>query len=289
MFLLEPIGLFVQGKKMTLETGGYICYWAHHHLARQYYHDHKLLSFEQFNSVDWKSIHHTLHNLLQLFQLWTAKHVLGIKGTTKFLAHQYDRSPLCPGCLMCKESCMHIAWRPEKGRPAAFVQLTQGVEAWLDRNHTHPELKQLLLHYLRGRGTITCLKCLVDLNLPHILQEFAVLQDVIGWDGFAMGMVSTKLLPIQSAYFYSSRSSSNAMQWIYGLITQLLKVTHTQWLYQCMLLHDRMAGTIISAHKEELLKNIKHQLTIGPEGLDKEDRFLIKCNFDELATTTGKH
>jgi hypothetical protein len=130
---------------------------------------------------------------------------------------------------------------------------------------------------------------LVDLNLPHILQEFAVLQDVIGWDGFAMGMVSTKLLPIQSAYFYSSRSSSNAMQWIYGLITQLLKVTHTQWLYQCMLLHDRMAGTIISAHKEELLKNIKHQLTIGPEGLDKEDRFLIKCNFDELATTTGKH
>ena len=56
-----------------------------------------------------------------------------------------------------------------------------------------------------------------------------------------------------------------------------------------MLLHDRTAGTIISAHKEELLKEIKHQLTIGLEGLDKEDCFLLECNFDKLATTTGEH
>jgi hypothetical protein len=95
---------------------------------------------------------------------------------------------------------MHIAGCPEEGRAAAFVQSTQGVEAWLDRNRTHPDLKQLLLHYLIGKGTITCLKCSINLNLPHILQEFAVLQDVIGWDSFVMGMVSTKLLPIQSAF-----------------------------------------------------------------------------------------
>ena len=56
-----------------------------------------------------------------------------------------------------------------------------------------------------------------------------------------------------------------------------------------MLLHDCMTGTIISAHKEELLKEIKHQLTIGPEGLNEEDLFLLECNFDKLATTTGEH
>jgi hypothetical protein len=56
-----------------------------------------------------------------------------------------------------------------------------------------------------------------------------------------------------------------------------------------MLLHDRMAGTIISAHKEELLKEVKHQLTIGPEGLDEEDWFLLECNFDKLATTAGEN
>jgi hypothetical protein len=56
-----------------------------------------------------------------------------------------------------------------------------------------------------------------------------------------------------------------------------------------VLLHDRTAGTIISAHKEELLKEIKHQLIIGPVGLDEEDRFLLECNFNKLSTTTGEN
>jgi hypothetical protein len=50
-----------------------------------------------------------------------------------------------------------------------------------------------------------------------------------------------------------------------------------------------MTGIIISAHKEDLLKEVKHQPTIGPDSLDMEDWFLLECNFDELATTTGEH
>jgi hypothetical protein len=48
-----------------------------------------------------------------------------------------------------------------------------------------------------------------------------------------------------------------------------------------------MTGTLTSAHKEDLLKEVKNQLAIGPEGLDEHDRFLLECNFDEMATTTG--
>ncbi len=121
MFPLKPIGLFVGGQKMTSETGDHICFWAHLQLAQQYYRNHKLLSFEQFDLVDWKSIHCTLHDLPRLFQLWASKHVLGIAGMMKFLAHQDDRSPLCPSCLECKETCKHIAHCPEMGHAAAFV------------------------------------------------------------------------------------------------------------------------------------------------------------------------
>ncbi len=79
------------------------------------------------------------------------------------------------------------------------------------------------------------------------------------------------------------------MQWISGLITQHLQVTHTQWIYRCILAHDRSAGTLIPAHKEELLRKIEHQLTLGSESLDEEDQFLLECNFDKLATTTCEH
>ncbi len=50
-----------------------------------------------------------------------------------------------------------------------------------------------------------------------------------------------------------------------------------------------MTGMIISVYKEDLLIEVKHQLTIGPDSLNKEDWFLLECNFDELATTTGEH
>jgi hypothetical protein len=98
-------------------------------------------------------------------------------------------------------------------------------------------------------------------------------------------MMGTRVLQ----FFLHSKSSSHATHWISGLITQLLQVTHIQWIYQCILVHDRTIGTLISAHKEELLKEIDRQLTLGLEGLAEEDRFLLECNFDSLTTTTGKH
>jgi hypothetical protein len=104
-----------------------------------------------------------------------------------------------------------------------------------------------------------------------------------------MGMVSSKLLPIQSKFFLHSKSSSCAMRWISSLITQLLQVTHAQWIYRCVLVYDRTTGKLVPAHKEELLKEIGRRLTLGPEGLAEEDRFLLECNFDNLTTTTGEH
>jgi hypothetical protein len=158
----------------------------------------------------------------------------------------------------------------------------------MEKNSTHPNLRSLLLRYLRGRAHLTCSECSKALNLPQIIHEFTELQDIIGWDNFVMGMVSSKLLPIQSAYLCNSKSSSGATQWISGLITQLLQVTHTQWIYQCVLVHNCTTEVLISPHKDELLKEIDHQLSLGPEGLEEEDRFLVECNFDTLTTTNGE-
>jgi hypothetical protein len=200
IFPLEPIGIFVNGKKMTLETGSQIRLWAPRQLACTFFHIQKILFHIQFNNIDWLSVHRTLHNLSHLFQIWAAKHVLGIAGTMKFLSHQDDRSPLHPSCLCCEESCSHVAQCPKIGKAQAFKQSAQAMELWLKKNTTHPDLQLLLLWYLHGRGSITCVACSMELNLPPIIHEFAVSQDIIGWDNFIMGMVSSKLLPIQNTY-----------------------------------------------------------------------------------------
>ena len=66
------------------------------------------------------------------------------------------------------------------------------------------------------------------------------------------------------------------------------QVTHTQWIYQCVLIHDCTTGTLILAHKEDLLREIEHQLTLGPDSLAEEDRILLESNFDDLTMSTGE-
>jgi hypothetical protein len=56
-----------------------------------------------------------------------------------------------------------------------------------------------------------------------------------------------------------------------------------------MLVHDHTTGVLILAHKADLLKEIVHQLALGPEGLEEEDQFLLECNFNKLSSTMGEH
>jgi hypothetical protein len=93
---------------------------------------------------------------------------------------------------------------------------------------------------------------------------------------------------VQSTHFFQHHYSCPVSKWISRMITQLLQVTHFQWIYRCVLVHDRSTGTLVSEHKEELMKEIAHQLEMGAEGLAEDDRFLLECNFDELATTNDK-
>jgi hypothetical protein len=155
-------------------------------MAKNFYHDRKILTNTQFECIDWESIHHTLHNLPHLFQIWAANQVLGVTGTMKFLSHQDGRSPVCPSCQECIETCTHIARCSETGRSAAFHQSTEEVKQWFSEEKTHPDLQSLLLLYIHGQGTKTCLECALDLHLPLIFQEFAKSQDIIGWDHFMM-------------------------------------------------------------------------------------------------------
>jgi hypothetical protein len=79
-----------------------------------------------------------------------------------------------------------------------------------------------------------------------------------------------------------------AKKWATGLFTQLLQVTHTQWMYQCLLVHDRTSGTLINLHKTKLLEEIANQLSMGAENLMEDDKYFLECNFLDLATTNSE-
>jgi hypothetical protein len=103
-----------------------------------------------------------------------------------------------------------------------------------------------------------------------------------------MGMISEKLLSIQDLYLRVRGLARSSERWVTGLITQLLQVMHGQWIYRCILLHDRTMGTLVSQRKAELLEEITKQLSLGAELLMEDDKFLLECNLLDIVTTNGK-
>ncbi len=286
LFPLEPIGIFVGGEKLSSEAGPLLQFHAHCQLARSLFHWKKILSRDEFEEVDWESVHRTLHSVPQLFQVWASKHVLGIAGTMKFLAHQDGRKPTCPSCQSCEETCAHITRCPEAGRTEAFLQAVAELSRWMTENKTHPNLVSVISDYAQGQGKTTCVECTED--LPVIVREFAISQNKIGWGNFMVGIISTKLFGIQDSYLWVRGSAWLSERWATGLIMQLLQVTHGQWIYRCILVHDCTTGTIINQHKAKLLEEITKQLSMGAELLMEDDKFLLECNLLDIVSTNGK-
>jgi hypothetical protein len=79
----------------------------------------------------------------------------------------------------------------------------------------------------------------------------------------------------------------NTERWGVELVTHLLEVTHGQWLYRNVQVHDRITGTLATQRKEELQMEIERQRELGTEGLLEEDGYLAECNLGDLEETSG--
>ncbi len=69
---------------------------------------------------------------------------------------------------------------------------------------------------------------------------------------------------------------------------RLLEITHGQWVYRSFIVHDPVSGTIATARKEELLREIERQHELGDVGLLEEDKYLAEVNLEGLEDTSGE-
>ena len=85
---MEPLCMFVEGTKMTSDTGAHIRYTAGRQVARTFFHETSRMFMDAFDEVDWPQVHWTLNNEVpRLFQEWECKQVMNLAATNKKL-HQ---------------------------------------------------------------------------------------------------------------------------------------------------------------------------------------------------------
>ena len=103
-------------------------------------------------------------------------------------------------------------------------------------------------------------------------------------------MINCSNISFVIKYEHVEAHYSVEIPYCYGFISFLeeidyrTEVTHGQWLYRNVQVHDDDA----SLRKEEIIAEIEKQQEMGEEGLLPEDRYLLEINLDDMEITSGK-
>jgi len=283
----ETLSLVVDNQKLTSDTETVLRYVTHKAEAKSLFIFQGLLSAEQFEEVDWKITHHTLHAVPKMFQLFACKQVFGISAVLGNLAKQKAYAHLgnkCPCCTMCKETTAHLLLCQEEGRRKCVDQQIQLISDWLYTSGTNKDLIQVLLTFLHTRGDMS------QRSHYHRRQydAFIYSQERIGWTRMMEGMISKELMLLDYYDMLEDYATLSPETWAQQFVQKLLEATHGVWIYRNIMMHDSTSGMLASKEKEHLLREIEKQMELGGEGLAEHDKWMLEVNLGEMDISTGE-
>ncbi len=188
--------------------------------------------------------------------------------------------------MIARDTCAHVLNCCHQGRVEALKQMIALVENYLEEAETDLELLDCIVEFALGRGGKSMEEICHGLGEPYM--QMAKEQDAIGWRRFMAGMICKGMRKIQHDHHHRQGTRMSTDRWAQGLIIKLLEVTHGQWIYRNIQIHDAVTGTQVTWHKEELLSDIEEQLELGEEGLLEDDHWLLEVKLGDLESTTGE-
>jgi hypothetical protein len=289
VFPLEPIAVFAGKEKLTSGSEDWLRFWCQRQVAKEVLAHEKVgvLQPDQFEEVEWQAVYQALTEVPRMFQLWACKQMTGVAGTNEMQArYTPNHSRKCPSCGVCVEDCAHVLFCEEEGRVDLLQKSIDLVEQWMKDKGTDNTLRKYLVKYARARGGRSMLEIVGWFNAPY--QKLANSMDRIGWRRFMEGMISKEAVEIQRRAEDAGKCTMTVNNWSAGLVTKLLEVTHGQWLYRNVHVHDALTGEKVMMRKAAIRREVEFQIALGGEGLAAEDQYLLEINLEDLDNSRGE-
>ena len=281
---LEPLSIYIDGAKATGSVGHLLRNAISKRHMRAHLHNTAALHRDHFDHIDWQGLEAAMSKMSTRFKLWATKHVSGFCATNKMMSFRDpNHSNLCPCCQHnIIEDSHHQLHCQDPNRIQLWTDNIHGFRIWLTRNDTDPRLTSAIITYLQHKGnksfTASC----------HPSLQITNHQDMIGWNNFVEGKLSTEIRTIQANYLKSTDTTTNIQQWIITVITQLLQMVHSQWIYRNEVVHSRSKDGLTKIEGAEIRLLIRAQLKLGIEGLDEDDHFLLSHTFNQINSWSGE-
>ncbi len=151
----------------------------------------------------------------------------------------------------------------------------------MERNRfTDPELSYWIPKYILMQGD----KPFAELGAmsPH-MKALAKSQDIIGYHNLMEGYIPTHFYAIQKFHLAMSSSYLTGTNWAKQLISKLLHVTHSQWIFRNISLHNKINGYLHKKKSDEIMLELEFLAGTALEVIPAESRFLLEINFSKLS------
>ena len=122
--------------------------------------------------------------------------------------------------------------------------------------------------------------------LPITMRLIAASQDLIPWACFTERKISREILLLQESVLTSSPSPLSIADWTKHFITHLLKISHTQWVFHNVSLHDHTVGYLHDVKRQKVLQEIDRLSNLDPADLLADSRYLLDIDFTTWQNST---
>jgi hypothetical protein len=115
-------------------------------------------------------------------------------------------------------------------------------------------------------------------------KALATSQDLIGWRDFTEGHISTHFYAIQTFHLAMSSSYLNGEDWTKQFISKILQITHSQWIFWNISLHNKTHGYLHNKKANKIMQQINVLSDLASEEVPEDSQFLLEINFSELSS-----
>ncbi len=185
----------------------------------------------------------------------------------------------CPNCG-ARETDAHLMQCPDEDRIRLLIDTVEELEKWMETDgRTDPELIYWIPKFILMQNNKPFSQLGYMSNKMRALTEN---QDKIGWRNFTEGYISSHSYNTQRFHLSMSNNFLNSSNWTKQFISKLLHITHSQWIYRNISLHNRQQGYLRNKQLEDLLQEITKLSDLSPDEVPESCQFLLEVNFTNL-------
>ena len=120
------------------------------------------------------------------------------------------------------------------------------------------------------------------------MQRVAESQDLIPWTSFMEGKPSEEIFKLQSSTLAASPSRLTITDWATQVISKILHISHAQWIFRNVSLHDTREGYLRTKERNKVLAEIDRISQTDPDSIPERSRYLLEIDFATIPHATAE-